>query len=88
MSNVRGCFAVVEELEEEEKRFEFLNMMFAGINKEQRCVYDAVVFFEKNCEIDATQSTIFRSLHPLKKSRNQSGEIFFACQLSSVRKTC
>ena len=41
----------MEELEDEEKRFEFLNIMFAGINKEQRCVYDAVAFFEKDTNL-------------------------------------
>jgi len=39
---------VMEELEEKENRFEFLNTMFAGVNENQRCAYDNVAFFQKD----------------------------------------
>ena len=45
----------MEELEEEEKRFDFINIMFAGIDPEQRCVYDKVVFYKKDLKLKASK---------------------------------
>jgi len=46
---------VMEALEEETKRFEFLHTMFAGINEEQRCVYDMVAFFNTNHKLKTSR---------------------------------